>query len=79
MGINEPISYYFSMSNFSCKSLDYVNPNDGVRGRESIEHVFAAVTHDRFKCQSKGKCRRVELPPERCLYSTARRGAGAGR
>jgi len=78
MSINEPILNYFSMSNFSCKSLDYVNPNDGGRGRESIKRVFAAVTRDQFKCWSKGKCGRAELPPECCLHSTGWRGDGAG-
>lgn len=66
------------MSNFSCKSLDYMNPNDGGGGRENIKRVFAAATRDQFKRWSKGKCRRAELPPEHCLHSTGWKGNGAG-
>lgn len=53
----------------------------GMGGRESIKRVIAAATRDQFKCWSKGKCRRVELPPERCLHGMERRwcrAAGQG-
>lgn len=41
------------MSNFSCKTLDYVNPNDVGGGRESTERVFAAATRDQFQSRSR--------------------------
>lgn len=41
------------MSNFSCKTLDYVNPNDVGEGRKSTERVFAAATRDQFQSRSR--------------------------
>lgn len=41
------------MSNFSCKTLDYVNPNDVGEGRESTERVFTAATRDQFQSRSR--------------------------
>lgn len=41
------------MSNFSCKMLDYVNPNDVGGGRESTECVFVAGTRDQLQSRSR--------------------------